>query len=415
MANRVSSSTEITDIQTAFGARVILELSLAEMRGSTKTIDLTPCATAGRVRLIDCVSLVNDSVLHIWEFASSPLEEWTFIESDPRFKYSAISYVWKGNRAPATTSDDEGHLVVTGAEDGDPISVSVLRDACLASLCEDEPGRWRMVSRAEYLWLDRLCIAQTSREDKALQIAQMYRVYRCCTQCLVLAGGIGRLVPLDEETSWAARAWTLQESLAPHMAVVLFAWTAGAGRMLSTSVFKLREVGSGSGCAYARLADVVRACIDGPMVFNACPIDMPLGKMRDPAIIAAGTPINIRIFGKGQANLLALRSARLQFQASSQVQIERRCYSTIWRCALMRTSSRPVDMVLSIMGLMGVSLDPRGFSADDRIGATVALARAILEKGGSADWLGMPAKIPPCPQLSIFPQFPETDVAGSAR
>jgi len=86
----------------------------------------------------------------------------------------------------------------------------------------------------------------------------------------------------------------------------------------------------------------------------------------------------------------------------------------IWQCALMRTSSRPVDMVFSIMGLFGVTLDPRRFHKDDRLGATIALAKKILDIGGNASWLGASVRFPPCNQLSSFPQFPQTSVAGKA-
>lgn len=87
---------------------------------------------------------------------------------------------------------------------------------------------------------------------------------------------------------------------------------------------------------------------------------------------------------------------------------------SIWQCALLRTSSRPLDMVLSIMGILGVSLDLRNFSEDDRIGATIALAREILRQGRSASWLGISVYLPPCPSLSTFPAFPKTSVAGKA-
>ncbi|OTA04893.1 hypothetical protein A9Z42_0055020 [Trichoderma parareesei] len=72
-------------------------------------------------------------------------------------------------------------------------------------------------------------------------------------------------------------------------------------------------------------------------------------------------------------------------------------------------------MVFSIMQLMGVTLDPSNFDPHDRLGVTIALASKILDQGGSADWLGLPAKIPPCLQLSTFPQFAKTHVAGEAR
>jgi len=36
-------------------------------------------------------------------------------------------------------------------------------------------------------------------------------------------------------------------------------------------------------------------------------------------------------------------------------------------------------MVLSIMQILGVALDPKGFHADDRMGATIALAQGLLK------------------------------------
>ena len=71
-------------------------------------------------------------------------------------------------------------------------------------------------------------------------------------------------------------------------------------------------------------------------------------------------------------------------------------------------------MVFSIMGLFGVTLDPEEFKAHDRLGATIALAREILEQGGSPNWLTMSLALPPNPELRSFPAFPETDVAGTA-
>ncbi|KAI1375718.1 hypothetical protein F4677DRAFT_460328 [Hypoxylon crocopeplum] len=417
----MSSSLGSVTPADELGARIIYELPLHNVRGTSSTVDISPLAQEGCIRMIDCVAFADHDTLRIWEFPRPPLQEFKNFLSWPKLKYSAISYVWRGNPAGPCAGTADGHpgyLTVREAEDADPISIDVLRCACIASLGDDEVGRWRMISRAEYIWLDRLCIIQTSKRDKSLQISQMYALYRCCTQCLVLPGGLNRLVPLDEATAWANRAWTLQECLAPHYPIVLFYWSRGTGRCIGTSAFKLREVGHGTGSALARFIDVLRACIDKPMVFNACPIDSPLSKWNTPSIIAQGVAINIQVFGKGHADLFALRQARLSFQNSSESLLPsstRRCNSMIWRCALIRTSSSPVDMVLSIMGLMGVELNPRDFEAGDRLGATIALASTIMNQGGSADWLGMPANIPPCPQLSTFPQFAQTEVSGHAR
>lgn len=151
------------------------------------------------------------------------------------------------------------------------------------------------------------------------------------------------------------------------------------------------------------------------MIFIARSIDDSSSLEYENIDIARETAFDIIVFGKDHADLYALRKVRLSFQNSSESTDPyktRRCYSLIWQCALMRTSSRPVDMVFSIMRLMGVELNPKDFNENDRMGATIALMTMILEKGGSADWLGMPSKFPLCPQLSTFPQFARTDVSG---
>ncbi|KAI1113980.1 hypothetical protein F5Y14DRAFT_416525 [Nemania sp. NC0429] len=412
----MSDSPEPLTTARDLGARVVYEICLNDI-GAEHIVDISPLATEGCIRMIDCVAFASDDTLRIWEFPEPPLHEYSGFTSWPPFKYSTISYVWKGNPPITTVGDHRGYLKVKGAEDADPISIELLRCTCVASLQEDEIGRYRMLSRAEYLWLDRLCIVQTSKADKQFQIRHMFEVYRCCTQCLVLPGGLQRLVPLEEETTWATRAWTLQECLAPHYPAVLFPWTLGTGKLLGTSAFRLRELGNGTGCALARFIDVLRSCVDQPMNFTACPMDSKLVEWDGDKIVRNGIDIDIKIFGKGHADLYALRRARLRFQnyAEAFKLTSRTCYSVVWHCALMRTSSRPVDMVFSIMGLMGVNLNPRDFDANDRLGATIALASEIMKQGGSADWLGMPVKIPPCPELSTFPAFAKTEVSGEAH
>lgn len=84
----------------------------------------------------------------------------------------------------------------------------------------------------------------------------------------------------------------------------------------------------------------------------------------------------------------------------------------LWKATWIRSSSRPVDMVFSIMGLFGVSLDPSKFHRDDRVGATLALASAALQKGSSAAWLGAYLELNPCPFMSSFPSIPNTSESG---
>jgi hypothetical protein len=405
----------------AFGGRVIYEHPLPKTPRGKQLLDISPYATDGCFRLIDCVALTEDKILRIWEFPKPPLYEYEEFNA-PKFRYSTVSYVWKGNgmnsQQGSIDDDAAGFLSVKGAEHADPISISVLHAACLATMGHSGFGKWCMIYHTGYLWLDQLCIVQTSKKDKNHQIMQMYRVYKCGCQCLILAGGLQRLVSLDEETPWIGRAWTLQECLASRYAVVLFAWACGTGVCQGTSNFRIREAGQGKDLAVARLVDIVRACFDKPMRFTVCPVNSLPREWDEMSKIDSGVSVNIQLLGKGHADLFALHQALMNFldyEEPFTPSSTHRNYGMIWRCALMRTSSRPVDMVFSIMQLMGVTLDPSVFDPNERLGATIALASKILDEGGSADWLGLPGKIPPCLHLSTFPQFAKTDVAGGAN
>ncbi|KAJ6496393.1 heterokaryon incompatibility protein-domain-containing protein, partial [Mycena sanguinolenta] len=183
---------------------LILEIPIGSLSEHHPPLDLSTSATPCRYRLIGCTELVSDNKLSIYEF-----------QDFPSVPYSAISYVWRGNSVDA---DHPGNAFsVRGTEDGDPVGVEVLHDACQASLMKE----------VRYLWIDRLCIMQTNSDDKHFQIQEMYRIYRSCAVCLVVPGGLRRLVRLDEETTWIHRGWTLQEALAPAVSFVMFAWKLG--------------------------------------------------------------------------------------------------------------------------------------------------------------------------------------------
>jgi len=165
---------------------------------------------------------VQDQLLCIEEFTDFP-----------SVQYAAISYVWKGNlldppeaktywysATDAADGDRYHKFSVAGALDGDPISIHVLKQACLTALKHG----------ARYIWLDRLCIMQTNREDKNWQIRKMSEMYKRCHLCIILPGGVQKLVRIDEETAWIHRGWTLQELLMPERALVLLAWKLGSGK-----------------------------------------------------------------------------------------------------------------------------------------------------------------------------------------
>jgi hypothetical protein len=172
-------------------------------------LDIAPRATPQRYRFIDCDRFIQDKMLCIDEFTDFP-----------SVQYAAMSYVWKGNPLEPSEAKNHHSFSVAGALDGDPISIHVLSQVSLAAVKHG----------ARYIWLDRLCIMQTNREDKNWQIRQMSEMYKRCNPCIVLPGGVQKLVRIDEETMWIHRGWTLQELLMPERALVLLAWKLGAGK-----------------------------------------------------------------------------------------------------------------------------------------------------------------------------------------
>lgn len=346
-------------------------------------IDLSTVAKPGHYRLIDCARFIQRRHLSIYEF-DGPISN---------VSYAAISYVWRGNKFdPAAAQVDPGAFSVRGAEDGDPIGLDLIHHTCIAAVR----------AGAQYLWLDRLCIMQTDKTDKNWQIARMYDIYLQCKVCLVLPGGIRQLVALEDETTWITRAWTLQEVTAPRCVSVLFRWEKGSGSWqgyndgVKGSITEIVPNKS----AMAGLREVVDACCH-PEALYWTPTDGSQPSSDD---------LSVSIVGNSSAISDMLTESLCRVLDADPDSPEGAL--AIWQNAFWRASSRPVDMVLSIMGIFQVSLNPGSFHKDDRAGATIALAREILRRGGKPTWLVMAFDVPPCPFLSYFPEFPKTDVAG---
>ena len=110
--------------------RIILDVPLSEIPGSL--FDISAVASPCCLRFIDCRAFVNNQRLRLVE-----------VTDLRRTAFSAISYVWKGNPLPGPDGDsaqaetDAGSFAVKGAEDGDMISIDLLRCACIASLLNE--------------------------------------------------------------------------------------------------------------------------------------------------------------------------------------------------------------------------------------------------------------------------------------
>lgn len=373
--------------------KTIYKITLDDLSKS-KCLDITDHGTPRRYRLIDCEDFVHVQKLTIYEY-----------NEFPQVRFAAVSYVWRGNTPDADFDGLTFHVPipqVDGAEPGDPIGIKVLHEACVAS----------MACGATHLWLDRLCIMQMSEDDKKWQISHMFKMYQRCHICIVAPGGIQCLVRLDKETQWIHRGWTLQEAVAPPRVVVMFSWALGPRRVSAGDVYgEIQEI-TPSRSAMMSLSLIVNACTTGSLTMENGDHSLLL-EVKLFSSHPADRSYNDSPFWRETRRVLSPNVGALARIMSAELDQDMKDHS-IWQSALMRTSSRPVDMVFSIMGLFDVTLDTRQFGKQDRVAATIALARAIMEKGGRATWLAAAFRIPPSRQISTFPVFPLTSVSGKA-
>ncbi|CAL1706430.1 unnamed protein product [Somion occarium] len=301
------------------------KIALSELQNTVHDISSvsTPCA----FRLLDCKRYIEEHTVVIYETPDIP-----------NVPYAAISYPWVG--APchyfAPTSSTFKVIQDTGRL-GDPICTEVVHLACTLSIREG----------ADFLWVDRLCIRQMDSKDKAWQISRMCDVYRLCHTCIIFPGGLQRLVGLDEETPWVTRMWTLQEAIVPSRALVLYFSTdsqSSQNSMLPPPHAK--ALTSTNLVYYSPLEDL-----------------LPTTMTKKDS--------EIRLFGHvSHGYALLLRDAiSLQGQDVTYEQRYQR-YLATWRSAVTRSSDRPQDLLLSTMGLFGISLS----EGEQRSSATIIAA-----------------------------------------
>ncbi|KAL0568601.1 hypothetical protein V5O48_013389, partial [Marasmius crinis-equi] len=317
------------------------------------TLDLTPHLTENHYRFIDADAFINNHTLTIHETSALPLH-----------LYTTISYVWFGLVAEPSQLEKEGSFRVfcglrsdgTLREDGGPISLKVLEHAC----------RWASDSSSPYLWLDRLCILQTSKRDKAWQISRMYDIYADTEQSIVLPGGLQRLASVFDETSWADRAWTYQEAIVTwdHAIVLTKDWHRPKEEQ--------HWLVDGE-CHWQYLQQLF---IEGDDLLTR-----QLGKEtagESPCLIMGrnGKALNVlrRIVEYKVLNHLAAEG--------EETISEQTIRQLVLQGVAMRVSSRPVDMVFSLLGLMDVEDAFRNrvgeFRENERFCATLTLVEAVL-------------------------------------
>lgn len=242
---------------------------------------------------------------------------------------------------------------------------------------------------------------QTSALDKDWQIPRMADIYAKCQSCIVIPGGLGGIAGYRDTTQWIYRSWTLQEALLPPQAWCVFGWERGHGEWdfggdsVESELIHVLDEG------YAAMSSLKAVLTASTRVADSIGFTPTGGR-------SEWVP-TFRLFSEETQPIEGLLAAIYAQGGSGKKLIDSEVADremAIWRCALMRTSTREEDVVFSIMGLFGnFGLRPSMFKRN-RLGASVALCQAILKQGGRAHWFGASALSPAPLKLCTMPSMP---------
>lgn len=344
---------------------IVLEIPVSTLKGSVVEFDSR--AKPENYRLLDANAFVNEDNLRIFELTEFPKE-----------RYATISYPWRS--VPISTEPPKGTFIVKGTEKGSPLGIGVLETACRAALKFE----------CKFIWIDRLCILQTDDKDKDWQIKVMHSIYKYSDPCLIFLGGPTRLVTLGEETTWIQRAWTLQEAVAPRSAKCLFSWSLGTLPSQGVIPGLIEEVEPN----HSAVADL-QLILEGSLRGELPHVGEDYEKLQ---------AVRVRVFSSPHA--IALRCAL------EEIEDEDARAAGLWRNSFMRSASRAPDIVFSIMGLFGVTLEPSNYHKEDRYGPMLAFAQELAKMGKRADWMGISLILPALPTMSTMPVLPQTKNQG---
>jgi hypothetical protein len=153
---------------------------LTEGKGSWSYPERSGSFTLGALRLIQVKPLLSKerSRIVLYEFPESVLQCIQGNDGSTLPIYAAISHVCKLSPAIASRTNTRP-LHVTLEENGThEIGWLGLMQAAIAA----------RHLKCDYLWLDFVCLNQTSKADKKLQIKNMANIYAYCAYTIVILG-----------------------------------------------------------------------------------------------------------------------------------------------------------------------------------------------------------------------------------
>lgn len=328
---------------------------------------------------------VDDLLLTAPESAAVVLSEWRGIDqsnkNDAFPKYAAISHSW-------LLSPETKRL---SSEANRPLNIS-LGDSAIHTISWHglyQAARAAQHLQCDYMWLDLLCLHQGSAKDKKLQIQKMGHIYENAEAVIVMPGGVAAAQSLEEDAPWITRAWTLQEATLCAKTYVLVLYPAQDPRyhyILSCTWPQTRyDVKNIEGDLALSELKALICSLSGLSIEK---VDKTTGEH------ISRKQFEPKCLGHNNPNTTALRG----LLAASCPEMRQ---SAAWRSVWLRTSTRPQDMVFSVMHLFGVQIEVDYTRTHEDLIIELARKTASLPA-----WLDIGAALPFDPRCGLVPAVP---------
>ncbi|KAJ2980184.1 hypothetical protein NQ176_g2793 [Zarea fungicola] len=334
----------------------------------------------GALRLIRVSDLLPSSECS----AKIVLSEWSELDltqkSDSFPKYAAISHCWSPSPEVQRLSAIANRPLAIDLGQGTTHMVS------WHGLCQAAKAAQHL--HCEFLWLDLVCLHQRSSRDKTLQIANMGYIYQNAEAVLVMPGGVAAVQGAEQPASWITRAWTLQEATLCQNTYALHIWPLPDPRY-----------------EYNQSASKIPMFLDVQYIHG----DLGMSKLTDLIHCSSGhsirktnietgeitwEPIVVRCFGDDDVIMNSLIAVR----DGSTLEMRQ---SAAWRSIWLRTSTKPQDMVFSMMHVLGVTLDvDYSRSREDLMMELARKSRAV------PSWLDIGYSMPFDSRYGLLPVLP---------
>ncbi|KAM6495080.1 hypothetical protein JOM56_009703 [Amanita muscaria] len=300
--------------------------------------------------------------------------------------YAAISHVWDPSNETLGTAKHARRPLKVRIKDKPYTQVISWHGLVEAADAASQLG-------CTYLWLDFLCIDQIPRDEenreKQLQIYNMGNIYKNARNVICMLGGVSAVQSLTSRTGWMDRAWTLQE------ATLNWRRTYAYVKWPYLTRFTINTPGSSKGLDI-NFMPVTRQPDNKHMLIKL----RNLLEMSLLTLDATSTPPSLSLpigfkvlcldggsdekFNTARASRAAKNAMLSVFSALSR---ELRL-AGVWRAMLLRISTKPVDIVYSVMGLFDVEVDP--YREDRKVQYLfndLARKAAAIGKNAGMGWL----------------------------